>query len=170
MGGNVPNLDPLNMFWKSFTNFQEMSQVAFKTFLNTQKVQYSQNLLEKLSKECMSFVSDNTSAAVNLFQSLSQVKNPEDLAKLQEKTLTEYGEKNIDHCKNIFSTWGELLQEGYKFMENNYKDVSSQLSDTANNVGKTIKDNMNKFQEMNPFAGTTNKATAPPTKKQQSEA
>jgi gas vesicle protein len=162
----VSNLDPLNMFWNSFTNFQEMSQVAFKTFLNTQKVQHSQNLLEKLSKECMSFVSDNTSAAVNLFQSLAQVKTPEDFSKLQEQTLANSGEKNIDHCKNIFSTWGELFQEGYKFMESNYKDVSSKLNDTANNVGKTMKENMNKFQDINPFAGTTNKTTTTPNNNQ----
>ena len=129
-----------------------MSQLAFKTFLNTHKVQYSQNLLEKLSKECMSFVSDNTSVATKLFQSLSQVKTPEDFSKLQEKTMAECGEKNIDHCKNIFSTWAELFQEGYKFMESNSKDLVNQISNATNNVSE-------KMQEMNPFTAKTNKAT-----------
>lgn len=150
----MSNLDPLSMFWKMCMNAQEVNQLAFKAFLNTQKVQQSQNLMEQFMQECMSCVGDNTATSIKLFQSLSNVKTPEDFNKLQEKMLAEYSEKNIDHVKKLLTLYNNLLQESYRYAKENTEDLTCKFTDSANELTKKFTENVSKFTEANPFVNT----------------
>lgn len=151
----VSNLDPLNMFWKTCMNMQEVNQLALKAFVNTQKVQQSQYLMEQFVQECMAYVGDNSAVAIKLFQSLSAIKTPEDFSKLQEKILAEYTEKNIEHIKKILGMYNNLIQENYRFAKENAEDLTNKFTNTANELVKNCTDNVNKFAEVNPFIQNT---------------
>lgn len=147
--------DPLNMFWKMCMNAQEVNQLAFKTFLNTQKIQQSQTLMEQFIQESMSCVADNIAAANKLFQCLSSVKNPEDFNKLQEKVFIEYNDKNIEHVKKLLTLYSNLLQENYLNAKANTDDLTSAFSDGVTELTKKFTDNVTKFAEVNPFANNS---------------
>lgn len=150
----MSNLDPVSMFWKMLTNAQEVNQLAFKVFLNTQKVQQSQNLIEQFMQECMSCIGDNTSASIKLFQSMSTVKTPEDFSKLQEKMMAEYSEKNIEHVKKLLTMYNNLLQESYRCAKENADDLTSKFTESTSELTKKFTENVNKFSEVNPFMGS----------------
>jgi len=78
-----------------------VNQLALKVFLNTQKVQQSQQSVEQLLQECMVCIGDNTAIAMSMLQSLSKVKSPEEFIKIQEKLITESSEKNLEHAKKF---------------------------------------------------------------------
>lgn len=151
----MSNLDPLNMFWKMCMNAQEVNQMAMKAFVNTQKVQQSQNLMEQFVQECMACFGDNTAISIKLFQSLSAVKTPEDFSKLQEKVITEYSEKNIEHVKKLLTMYNNLLQENYRCAKENAEDLTGKFTDGANELTKKFTENVNKFAESNPFIPNT---------------
>lgn len=146
---------------------QEVNQLALKAFVNTQKVQQSQYLMEQFLHECMACVGDNSAIAIKLFQSLSTIKTPEDFSKLQEKMLAEYTEKNIEHTKKILGMYNNLIQENYRFAKENAEDLTNKFTNTANELVKNCAENVNKFAEVNPFIQNT--CSAKNTKKHSEE-
>ena len=140
-------LDPVSMFWKMLLNAQELNQLTLKAFLNTQKVQQSQESLEQLLQEYMMYVGDNTSVALSMVQALSKVKNPEEFVKTQEKLLTEYSEKNLEHTKKFLNLYNNLWQEIYHCTKENTSDFTEKCTEAANDLTKKFTENVNKFAE-----------------------
>lgn len=141
----MATFDPFNMnsFWKMCINAQEVNQLAFKAFLNAQKINSSQNLLEQFVKECMACVADNTTIANQLFQALSSVKKPEDLLLLQEKVFAEYSERNIEHTKKLLSMYNDLLQESYYAAKKHAESFAEDCVRTSQGLAKEVVDNIN---------------------------
>ncbi len=139
--------DPVNMFWKMLLNAQEMNQLALKVFLNSQKIQQSQQSMEQLLQECMACVGDNTSMGLSMLQSLSKVKNPEEFVKIQERITTEYGEKNLDHAKKFMGIYHNLWQEVYNYAKENASDFGEKFTEAASTITNKITENVTKFAE-----------------------
>lgn len=144
---STSSFDPINMFWKMVLNAQECNQLALKVLLNTQKMQQSQQSLEQLVQEFMACVGDNTALAMSMLQSFSKVKSPEELLKVQEKVLSEYGEKNLEHVKKFFKLQHNLWQEACQYSKENATDFTEKCSEAAFDLTKKITENVTKFAE-----------------------
>jgi len=144
---STSGFDPMNMFWKMLLNTQEMNQMALKVFLNTQKAQQSQQTFEQLLQECMLCVGDNTAISMSMLQALGKVKCPEEFVRTQEKLLSEYGEKNLEHTKKFLNIYHNLWQEAYHCTKDNTHDFTERCTEAAANITKNITDNVNKFAE-----------------------
>lgn len=109
-------------------NAQELNQLAFKAFLNSQNNHPTENLLEQFIKACMACVTDNTNISIQCFQALSNVKNMEDLIKLQGNILIEYSEKNKEHFTKLLSMYNDLLQENYNNNKQHAEDLAEKFT------------------------------------------
>ena len=144
---SMSGFDPVNMFWKMLLNAQEVNQLALKVFLNTQKVQQSQQSMEQLVQECMMCIGDNTTIAMSMLQSLSKAKNPEEFIKAQEKLITEASDKNLEHAKKFLNMCHNLGQDAYHYTKDNASDFAEKYTEAANDITKKITENVNKFAE-----------------------
>ena len=144
---SMSGFDPVNMFWKMLLNAQEVNQLALKVFLNTQKVQQSQQSVEQLLQECMVCIGDNTAIAMSMLQSLSKVKSPEEFIKIQEKLITESSEKNLEHAKKFLNLYNGLWQEVYHHTKEHASDFAEKYSEAATGITKQIAENVSKFAE-----------------------
>lgn len=156
MGVPVSHLDPLNMFWNMFwkpwmSYIPNVNDMSFKNFVNEPTVQQSQYLMEQLIQQCMSCVSDNTAILIKLFQSLPNVKTPEDFAKLQEIILAESTKKNMDHAQNLLKTYANLMQENYHCAKKQAEDLTTKFTKDTHDAMKKCGESVNKFNENNPF-------------------
>lgn len=97
------------MFHQDFTSWSTLGKNLFEPIFDLQKV--TMPFFEKITRESISCISDNTVAGIKYLQTLNKVSNVGDFLGAQIMCLTEQGEKNLQHGQQFLKIGEEGLKE-----------------------------------------------------------
>lgn len=103
-------------------------------FLELQQI--NQAASEKVVRECISYYSDNTAAAVKCMQTLPRVTSPEDFINTQMKMLTQQGEKTLEFLQNIFQIYQDAMKDHCQWTEEKVQTAMKTAGKAAKKVAE----------------------------------
>lgn len=97
------------MFYQDFSNWSALGKNVFEPIFDLQKI--TMPFFEKITRESISCISDNTASAIKYMQGLNKVSKLGDFINTQIVCLAEHGEKNLQHGQQFLKIGEEGLRE-----------------------------------------------------------
>ncbi len=96
------------MFLQDINSWSTKNKAFFEPFTDVHKI--NSNILEQITRENLSLMSDNMAACVKLTQLTNKMNRPEEFYKSSLNLISGQIERNFEYSKNLLN----ILEDGFK--------------------------------------------------------
>lgn len=124
------------MFHQDFAGWSSIGKTFFEPIFDVQRIQMP--YFEKLTRQTIACMSDNTAANIKYMQSLNKVNKLEDFIKAQLICLTEQVEKNLQHGQQFMKIAEEGVREFRHIASEKMSHIFTETEEAVNKHRKNM--------------------------------
>jgi len=117
------------MFLQDINSWSSKSKAFFEPFSDVHKINSS--MLEQITRENLSLMSDNMAACVKLTQLTNKMNRPEEFYKANLNLISGQIERNFEYCKNLLNIFEDSFKDSLTWGE---EKMSSAFTEQAEKI------------------------------------